>query len=72
MVDYDYDYDYEYDLKPGHHSELLQTYSVRPQHDPGPAHPEWPGACPQQAVSPGPGNAWGVFPVRLLVADMSL
>jgi hypothetical protein len=46
-------------------------YPVLPQHDPGPAHPAVEGDLPQQAVSPWPGSAWPVRPVRELVADMS-
>jgi hypothetical protein len=46
-------------------------YAVFPQQDPGPAQPARSGVLPQQAVSFGPGNAWGVRPVSVLGADIS-
>jgi len=62
---------------------LGQAYQVRhdgpvytgpfPQQEPGPAHPaEWPGAEPQQDVSPGPGMPWDFAPERLEWADSIL
>jgi hypothetical protein len=42
-----------------------------PQHDPGPAHPASDTERPQQAVSPGPGTACGVLPVKELGVDIN-
>jgi len=43
-----------------------------PQQLPGPAQPAWfPGADPQQAVSPGPGMAWVRGPDMEEWADIS-
>lgn len=41
-----------------------------PQQEPGPLQPDAEASCPQQVVSVGPGMAWGVRPVRLLVGEI--
>jgi hypothetical protein len=53
------------------HGFLSSIHPILPQHEPGPAHPAAPGEFPQQVVSPAPGSAWPVRPVRELVADIS-
>jgi len=43
---------------------------VRPQHEPGPAHPASAGRLPQQPWSFDPGMFRRPLPVRVLVGDI--
>jgi hypothetical protein len=57
-------------LKPFDSYETGQP-CVRPQHEPGPAHPASAGRLPQQPWSRGPGMFRRPLPVKVLVGDIS-
>lgn len=57
-------------IRHGPHEDGVDQ-NLFPQHEPGPLHPASATLCPQHAVSAGPGIAWGVRPVRLLVGEIN-
>jgi hypothetical protein len=48
----------------------INSQTVRPQHDPGPAQPASAGRLPQQPWSRGPGAWRRMLPVSVLVGDI--